>query len=335
MEGINYFREFIYSKFHAYFGGSCLGLALLSGNWFVLIVSLLVYGLGVFFIHETPFFKNKIDAKYQKEVDAKQVVEIEKFKANRDKQLSLLTPSRKNKYIELSLICKEIEKTTIEQAGNADEASNSRLRRLDELMFTYLKLLSIEQSLQIFIESEKDDQIAKEVKDAEDQVAGVNDEIKKAQENPNYIKLVESKQRLLISYQDRLDTLKKRIEKYDQAKCNLQLVSAEQSRLSEQIKLLRADTIASRNAESISTRIDASVSNLDATNQWLSQMNEFKDVVGDIPQSSTRIGFDVGVENVENKGNFQYEYKKKKEEEFGLEDTPKPKKTIKRKTYEQ
>lgn len=306
MEGIDYFKEFVKSKLHMYFGGACLGFAIISGNWFILILCAVVYGLGLTFLHDFPFFQKKIDAKYQAIIDEKQAQEVQKFKDNRDKQVTSLTKTNRDKYIALSLICKEIEKSTIEQNGNTDDASNMRLRKLDELMFTYLKLLTIEQTLDVFVQSEKEDSTTDDITSTENMIMSVNKELEKLQGNPSASRTIDGKQRLLASYNDRLETIKKRVEKYEQAKTNLQLVSAEQMRLSDQIKLLRADTIASRNAENISSRIDASVSNLDATNKWLSEINEFKDVVGDIPQSSARIGFDVPVEKTE----FQKEHAK-------------------------
>jgi rRNA-processing protein FCF1 len=329
---IDYFKEFVKSKLHMYFGGICLGLTILSGNWFILILCAVVYGLGLAFIHELPFFQKNIDAKYQVILDANQAKEVEKFKVNRDNQLSALTKSRRDKYLTLASVCKEIEKATKEQNNNEDDASSMRLRKLDELMFTYLKLLTIEQTLEIFIQSEKDDAVSDDIASTQKTIDDVNKDLEKLQGNPTATKIIEGKQRLLISYNDRLDAIKKRVEKYEQAKVNLQLVSAEQMRLSEQIKLLRADTIASRNAESISTRIDASVSHLDETNKWLSEINEFKDVVGEIPQSSTRIGFEANTQT--NFGKTENELYLNKDNFVEYINDADTRKKVRRKTYE-
>ena len=66
---------------------------------------------------------------------------------------------------------------------------------------------------------------------------------------------------------------------------------SEEERLEQQIKLIRADAVASKNADVLSARIDASVQHLEQTNKWLSEMSEFKDLVGDLPPADMRIGF--------------------------------------------
>ena len=83
----------------------------------------------------------------------------------------------------------------------------------------------------------------------------------------------------------------KRAERLGTGRANLALVIAEQERLEQQIKLIRADAIATRNAVALSARIDATVENLEQTNQWLSEMDQFRDLMGDVPLSGTRAGF--------------------------------------------
>src|SRR5256885_12878623 len=79
----------------------------------------------------------------------------------------------------------------------------------------------------------------------------------------------ETKQRYLNSRMERLDVLRKREQRIDQAEANLQLVVSEQDRLEQQIKLIRADAVATKNAETLTARIDATVEHLDQTNKWL------------------------------------------------------------------
>jgi hypothetical protein len=55
--------------------------------------------------------------------------------------------------------------------------------------------------------------------------------------------------------------------------------------------LIRADAVATKNAESLTARIDATVEHLDQTNKWLSELDEFKDLVGDMPSTELRVGY--------------------------------------------
>jgi len=105
----------------------------------------------------------------------------------------------------------------------------------------------------------------------------------------------ETKQRYLNSRMERLDVLRKREQRIEQADANLQLVVSEQERLEQQIKLIRADAVATKNAETLTARIDATVEHLDQTNKWLSEMDEFKDLVGDMPNTDMRLGYEASV----------------------------------------
>ena len=66
---------------------------------------------------------------------------------------------------------------------------------------------------------------------------------------------------------------------------------SEQERLDQQIKLIRADAVATKNAEALTARIDATVEHLDQTNKWLSELDEFKDLVADMPATELRVGY--------------------------------------------
>src|SRR5207244_6939821 len=103
---------------------------------------------------------------------------------------------------------------------------------------------------------------------------------------------LEAKQRLLGSRLERLEVLRKRQQRIQQAQANLDLVISEQDRLTQQIKLIRADAVAAKNADALTARIDATVEHLDQTNKWLSELDEFKDLVGDMPATEMRVGFD-------------------------------------------
>jgi len=43
----------------------------------------------------------------------------------------------------------------------------------------------------------------------------------------------------------------------------------------------------------LTARIDATVEHLDQTNKWLSELDEFKDLVGDMPATELRVGYNA------------------------------------------
>jgi len=128
------------------------------------------------------------------------------------------------------------------------------------------------------------------LKDAEAEAARLNTELAAVKAKGDSAS-VDTKQRYLGSRLERLEVLRKREQRSEQAEANLALVVAEQERLDQQIKLIRADAVATKNAETLTARIDATVEHLDQTNKWLSEMDEFKDLVGDMPSTELRVGY--------------------------------------------
>jgi hypothetical protein len=209
--------------------------------------------------------------------------------------VSCLSPNRRERYRRLSGVCRDIETASSDSAlASADAASDPRLRKLDELMWTFLRLLGIEESLERFLDTERGEDVPTMVKDAEAEAARLGkdvDALKDKGDNGAF----ETKQRYLNSRLERLDVLRKRQQRTEQAEANLQLVVSEQDRLEQQIKLIRADAVATKNAETLTARIDATVEHLDQTNKWLSEMDEFKDMVGDMPNTEMRLGYEASL----------------------------------------
>src|SRR5207249_8167726 len=102
---------------------------------------------------------------------------------------------------------------------------------------------------------------------------------------------LDTRQRYLGSRQERLEVLRKRQQRSEQAEANLALAVSEQERLEQQIKLIRADAVATKNAETLTARIDATAEHLDQTNKWLSELDVFKELVPDIQATELRVRY--------------------------------------------
>jgi hypothetical protein len=161
-------------------------------------------------------------------------------------------------------------------------------------MWTFLRLLGIEESLEKFLDTERRDNLPDALKEAEAEAVRLNTELEALKaKGPNAT--LETKQRYLGSRLERLEVLRKRKQRSEQAEANLALIVSEQDRLDQQIKLIRADAIATKNTESLTARIDATVEHLDQTNKWISEMDEFKDLVGDLPSTDSRVGYQAAI----------------------------------------
>ena len=272
-------REFISSPHHAVIAAATLGAGFLSAEPLYLIAGAAAYVVGWVFVPGLPLFQRYL----KKKSDAAQVAaesgELATFNQQRDALIDSLTPARRERYFSLAKVCREI--------GVGAAADDPRVRKIEELMWTFLRLLTMEQSLDQFLETEIRDDVPKRLEAAREEVARLRAEVAALGEGSAR----DAKARLLTSREELLETMAKRAERLDQAKANLALVGSEQERLDQQIKLIRADSIATKNSAALTARIDATVEHLEQTNQWLAQMDQFRELTADLPLTAQRAGF--------------------------------------------
>lgn len=288
---INYRKVFWKSPHHAWLGFLTLGLGFISAQPLFLLLGAAAYALGWIYLPDMGFFRRWIDRKFQITERLALKNEVEDFHQRRAKLIQQLGVPATKRYQELAGVCQEIESATAaDPLGAASAGGDPRLQKLDELMWTYLKLLTLEQSLAQFLESERQEQLATRVEETEQEIQGLASEIESLKASNNAA-AADARERLRNSRLDLLEVLRKRLQRYEQALSNLHLVQSEQERLEQQIKLLRADALAIKNTEAFSSRIDATVEQLNQTNRWLSEMEDYRDMVGPLPQAEQRVGF--------------------------------------------
>jgi len=290
----SYRCEFFKSPHHAVLALATLGTGFIFSSAFplALVIGVTAYVLGWIYMPDMPFFRHWVDKRGQAVQNAAAQAQVAKFMQQRDALLANLTSSSRSHYEALASVCRDIEAAGADTPLSPDNPDDDpRLRKLDELMWTFLRLLSIEDSLKEFMETERREDVPGLVKQAEAEVAQLSAEFDSLKAKGTSVAVLDPKERLLDSKLEKLDVLHKRQERIQQAQSNLELVVSEEERLEQQVKLIRADAIASKNADTLSARIDATVEHLDQTNKWISEMSEFHDIVGDIPDSPKRIGY--------------------------------------------
>jgi len=286
----NYRSEFLKSPQHAALGLLTLGAGFVTGMALPLIAGATIYTLGWIYLPDLPFFRRWVDRRREAAKRSEDQLKVADFVRRRETLVASLSPDRRARYSRLAQVCRDIETASADNLlASADPSTDPRLRKLDELMWTYLRLLNIEESLQQFLETERRENVPAILKDAEAEVARLKSEVEAFKAKGNSAAL-DTRQRYLSSRVERLDVLRKRSERSEQAEA---LVVSEQERLDQQIKLIRADAVATKNAETLTARIDATVEHLDQTNKWLSELDEFKDLVGDMPPTDLRVGYEA------------------------------------------
>jgi chemotaxis protein histidine kinase CheA len=293
-EPTSYRGEFFKSPHHA-----ALALVTLGGGFILgatihlaLLVGVAAYALGWIYMPDMPFFRHWVDRRGKAIEDAAAQAQVTKFVQQRDALIASLMSSSQSRYESLAAVCRDIEAASADSPLTPDNPDDDpRLRKLDELMWTYLRLLSIEDSLKEFLETERREDVPSIVKNAESEMAQLTAEFEDLKKKGASVAVLDPKERLIDSKLERLDVLHKRQERIQQAQSNLELVMSEEDRLEQQVKLIRADAMASKNADTLSARIDATVEHLDQTNKWISEMSDFRDMVGEMPESPKRIGY--------------------------------------------
>src|SRR5216110_3261839 len=144
----NYRREFLGSPHHAAFGLLTLGVAFLSANLLGLIVGGTLYTLGWLHLPDMPFFRRWVDRRHEAAARAAELQKVAEFVRRRDAPLD-----------------------------SPDPATDPRLRKLDELMWTYLRLLGIEESIDQFLETERREDLPTILRDAEAEAARLTGEV--------------------------------------------------------------------------------------------------------------------------------------------------------------
>jgi hypothetical protein len=290
----SYRRQFWKSPHHVVTALATLGAGLILGADYplALVLAPAAYALGWIYVPDLKFFRDWVDRRRDAAQLTASQAEAAAFMQRRDALLDQLSSSSQRKYHTLAAVCKDIEVASVENSmAPENPADDPRLRKLDELMWSYLRMLTIQESLEKFLETERRDDVPGLLRDAEAEVRDLTAEFDALKARGANVAALDSKERLLGSRLERLEVLRKRLQRIEQTKANLAIVVSEQERLEAQIKLIRADAVASKNAEALTARIDSTVEHLNETNKWLSEMDEFKDLVGDIPPSPLRVGY--------------------------------------------
>lgn len=280
----NYRRAFWTSRHHIWLALLTLGLGFASGEPLGLLAGATVYALGLVFIPDSGFFKRAIDARENATRDTAAAAQLAAFHQEQEKLLNDLSTGRRARYQQLVAVCRDIEAAS---AGATPAAASLDLQprraKLDELAWTYLRMLSVEQSLEVYLETERKEQVPALVRTLESETQALAAEVEAAQKTAPPPATLDGRKRLLTSRLERLDALQQRLRRIEQAQANHDLLRSEQERLVEQVKLIRADAIASKNADTLTARIDLSIEHLAATNKWISELAEFKDLTAQMP----------------------------------------------------
>lgn len=263
-------KAFLKSPHHATLGAVALASAVFGGALGA-IAGAVIYVLGWVYLPDMGFFTRWREKQAAEANELERRATLGEFAAQRDALLTQLTADRRTQHQKFVDTCRNIAM-----------GQDPRAAKLEEMQWTHLRLLGIEQTLEVFLEGERRDGVPILLAEAEDEVDALEKEIAKTKAEGTAPS--SSRERLLESRRGRLDVLRQRAARIEEARGNAELASSELERLAEQAKLIRADAVAAKGAGSMSSRIDATFEHLAQTNRWLSEMDQFRDQLGDLPE---------------------------------------------------
>src|SRR6476660_1991990 len=169
-----YRAEFLKSPYHAALGLLTLGAGFMSGMLLPLIAGATLYTLGWIYLPDLPFFRRWVDRRHETAKREEELKKVGEFVQRRQTLVASLSPERRERYTALAQVCRDIETSSADNLmASADSSADPRLRKLDELMWTFLRLLGIEESLAQFLETERRENLPALLKAAEAEVAGL------------------------------------------------------------------------------------------------------------------------------------------------------------------
>jgi hypothetical protein len=263
-------QAFWKSPHHATLALAALSAAVFGGALGT-IAGAVLYVLGWVYLPDVGFFTRWRERKANESLETERRAVLGQFAAQRDAALAELTTDRRAQYNKFLETCRNIA-----------IGQDPRAAKLEEMQWTFLRLLGIEQTLEVFLEGERRDGVPILLAEAEDEVAALEKEVERLRASGSTT--AAGREKLLESRRGRLDVLRQRAAHIEEAKENAELASAELDRLAEQAKLIRADAMAAKGAGQISERIDATFEHLAQTNRWLSEMDQFRDQLGELPE---------------------------------------------------
>ena len=280
MTGLEKLRKFARSPHHAWLFLLTAGAGLASVSPLGIILGLAAYGLGWVYLPDARSFLSWLAKKSEAE-KAPDMAAQKQFLDQRKALHDSLGANARADYAAFAAEAEELMELIRRDANLTESAKETRATRVGQLAWTFLRLLHTCDVLERLLGAENPDQVAQDSAELEHEIANLQTRAASTD-----ISEAHDAQRLLDSKSARLDTLRQRQAHLREAISSLHLAMAEKERILDLLKLLRADHLASRTPESISSEIDAVGNQLERTTSWLKDL-EFDRSPANIPAALT------------------------------------------------
>jgi hypothetical protein len=255
----NYFWHAFKLQYNVIGLGTALGFAILSGSLLPLIVAAGVEMIVLPMLAGNPRFQNVVKAEHITEVRAE---EQGKKLVEASEMLRALPDGERRKYQEMMRLSGEIR----QNYHALDESSQTLLEelvaKLDSLMSFYLRMRYSLARYDTYFASTDRERIQERIAMLEHEMVS----------GPERIQQIKAKTK---------EVLEKRLERYDKALENKQLIEAQTEAVQEALQLLRDQSFSIKDPRSITGQLDDLVSKAEVTERGVQDLEALFDIEGD------------------------------------------------------
>jgi hypothetical protein len=245
----NYFRAAFLMPANLFAMGAAAVGSLVSGEPMVLVAALGLESLYLGLLSNASTFKRAVRA--NSGVASKRDAERES-----QSLLEELSQSQKEHYLALRALRDKILANHQKLPGGRVLAASSE-QRVDALLNSFLRLVSTLNHYRKYLSSTDRKQVERELAELEEETKG------------------ETNPRLLDVKQKRVEILKKRVQRFQQAEESRELVSHQLAGIEDLLKLTHEQSIAIRDPESLGRQLDVLAAETQATEESVKEMERF------------------------------------------------------------
>lgn len=174
-----------------------------------------------------------------------------------DKTLFYNLDARSQKrFLVLKHITKEVKKNFETLPYSSKGMLEHIQKKMEELLSTYLNLLDMNQKYQIYMNSEVEEEIRKEVEQQESKMEDIDSE------------------KLKATRQRRLNILNKRLNKFDVAKEKYLICETHLETIEDAIRFIYEQSMTMPNAEDVGTQLDYLLEEMEETTQIIDELDQ-------------------------------------------------------------
>jgi hypothetical protein len=241
-----------------------LGFALLTGRadiWAPLVLAVEVAYLGMLGTH--PKFQAYVDAQEAKALRQQGSVNTERMM---ESIMQSLPPKSLQRFEALRARCLELRQIALAikdptRVVTSSVLEQSQLAGLDRLLWIYLRLLFTQYSLEQFFQRTSEVQIQQDITNLEARLAKASKLADEAQ-----------RQKFTRTIQDNLDTCRDRLNNYQKARSNYELIQLEIDRLENKIRSLSELAVNRQEPDFISGQVDQVASSMLETERTMNDL---------------------------------------------------------------